>query len=383
MRLTDEEKKVFEVDEERKYDNPSVWVDVGVLDIYSWSTADEFQKHRMEVTLNFIKRLILECANKHGYQITGNETFDVDEILNNNIKKGKYHESKLNGLSIEHLKDSDKMNMYFRELTRNMSWKELGTLTDEFGFVIDGYRSFFAQYIPPLIDNTNTFYFDLGNEERIKIDTVFDEPIEIKTDLNEEELKNYIKFINTLPKLLEYQSIGKDCLNKIAELYQQKKLEEYYSDEEFSTMFDMIMDHDKTKSSYFFHGTQCVEDAESILESGLFMTRDDIESTAYREFSKDKLLFYSRGFFGEIGCDAIVIIDVLKDEMGREKNIVIPNTNYNVPFTPSGLQGLDGKPRYQILPENIVGYVNKRDKKIVFNPNYKNYDRFDLGNKSK
>ena len=44
--------------------------------------------------------------------------------------------------------------------------------------------------------------------------------------------------------------------------------------------------------------------------------------------------------------------------------------NHKVNFSPSGLQGLNGKANYVIMPEHIVGYVDKINKKIIFNPRY-------------
>ena len=55
-------------------------------------------------------------------------------------------------------------------------------------------------------------------------------------------------------------------------------------------------------------------------------------------------------------------------------------------LSPSGLQGLDGKSNYIVKPENIVGYVDKLNKKVVFNPKYRNYkaitmlQQMELGN---
>ena len=188
---------------------------------------------------------------------------------------------------------------------------------------------------------------------------------------------NYMKFINTVSELMQYRDLGINTVNKLRELVTQKKLEDFYSNEDFSVMFDEIMEHDKEKSSYYFHGTQSLEDAESIIEEGLGMMRDDLTSTSYREFTKDEVILYERGFGGEIGRDAIVIIEIPKNSNGEELNIVTQLQDASsIHFSPSGLQGLNGKPNYVVLPENIVGYVDKKNKQIVFNSKYKNYEQF-------
>lgn len=196
-------------------------------------------------------------------------------------------------------------------------------------------------------------------------------------ELNEKTLTECIKFINCVTELMKYNIIGKHIVEKLHELSNQKKLEEFYSNETFSVNFDKLMEHDKTKDSYYFHGTQCLEDAETIANEGLGMMRSDLTTTAYKEFSKDEVILYERGWGGEIGRHAIVIIDVPKDVDGSEINIVMPLTDAsNINFNPSGLQGLNGKANYIVPSENIVGYVDKLNKKIIFNPRYKNYDQF-------
>ena len=192
-----------------------------------------------------------------------------------------------------------------------------------------------------------------------------------------ETLIEYIKFINIIEPFIKYRKIGFNIINKLYELSRQKKLEDFYSNEEFSEMFDLIMQHDITKCSYYYHGTQCLEDAQSIIDEGLGMMQDNLQSTSYREFTKDEVILYERGFGGEIGRDAIVIIEIPKNSNGEELNIVTQLQDASsIHFSPSGLQGLNGKPNYVVLPENIVGYVDKKNKQIVFNSKYKNYEQF-------
>ena len=143
-------------------------------------------------------------------------------------------------------------------------------------------------------------------------------------------------------------------------------------------MLDTIMNHDKSTNSYYYHGTQSLDAAESIIRTGLAMSRDDLSSTAIRELNKDEVILYERGLTGEIGRDAIVIIDVPLDELGKEKNIIQNNNDASINFLPSGLQGLNGKPNYIISPEFIVGYIDKQNKKVIFNPEYYDYARFNV-----
>lgn len=140
--------------------------------------------------------------------------------------------------------------------------------------------------------------------------------------------------------------------------------------------FKNIMNHDKEKHNYLFHGTQDLESAENIMNEGLGMMRKELSATTYSEFSMDDVILYSRGFVGEIGRDAVVIIDQPIDDDGKKKDIVKRiDEDKEIHFAPSGLQGLDGKPLYIVDSKYIIGFVNKRDKKIVYNPKYYSYDK--------
>ena len=135
----------------------------------------------------------------------------------------------------------------------------------------------------------------------------------IPNPIDEKTLLDYVKLINVAEELIRYRDLGRNITNNLYELSNQKKLEDFYSNEEFSSMFDLIMNHDKNKSTYYFHGTQCLEDAESIIDTGLGMMKSSLSSTTYKEFTKDDVIMYERGFGGEIGRDAIVIIDYPTD----------------------------------------------------------------------
>ena len=418
MNLTEEEKKVFGIKDDEKVSNPVHYIDEGILlRVYDVNINDEM-KHKLEVTLGYIKRQILEVAKKKDYNIRGDESFDVDELLVEVSSSSIFKEDSdtlLVNFDSSNYKNSKKMNNYFYQLTDNMSWEEVKKVCNEVSLKNDEFRILFANYVPHLLRLTGELYNELEKDKNKAFDSTFDnndknkwddneqiddeedewdfsedeweieEDDRDKTsinvnnkeeDLSEENLKDYMRFINTVPELMQYRNLGIEVGNKLLELSNQKKLEDFYSNEEFSNAFDNIMDHDENERSYYFHGTSDLESAGNILEQGLLMMRKDLSSTSYREFSKDEVLLYKRGLAGEIGNDAVVIIDVPKDENGAEIDIVKNNNREDVNFIPSGLQGLNGRANYIVLPENIVGYVDKQNQQVIFNPNYREYDRF-------
>ena len=429
MNFTDEEKKVFGI-LEKEYFDPSCFANY-LLNIYVTDDNEE-AKHNMSVTLNFIKKMIIELSKNRGYDIVGNESYDIDNLLNEIIDvPSETDEILLTNFNPLLYKNPEKLSNYFNLLTSNLSWEDLKWLAQSFGWVNDGFRTFFANYLEKLIDLSVKLYYELDkseeqeqfakisildeenddwaedNSENLEKDEMvmeFDEFGEWDSDdewmndinssisdispntveLNKETLIECIKFINIIEPFVKYRKLGFNIINKLYELARQKKLEDFYSNEEFSAMFDLIMEHDKTKCSYYFHGTQCLEDAQNIIDEGLGMMQDNLESTAYREFTKDEVILYERGFGGEIGRDAIVIVEVPKNSNGEEENIVKKLKNIaSIHFSPSGLQGLNGKPNYIVLPENIVGYVDKKNKQIVFNSKYKNYEQFSTNRRTR
>lgn len=428
MNFNDEEKKVFGVDEDEFFDIGYCFEEY-LADVYD--VDDDIEtKHNLDVTLNFIKKMILELSKRKGYNIIGNECYDTNVLLKEIIDVPKeYEDDPLINFNPLLYKNEDELNNYFYSITKNLSWEELQSLAFSFGLINNGLKLFLANDLGNFIKFSLKLYEELlyqeleiddkqspiietfddkDDDKFVKDDEVFRiDEIELPpvTDENgndewetifesasddfnsnnslptikfdEETLKKYIKFINVIEDIVKYRKLGYKILDKLYELVKQKKLDDFYNNEEFALMFDKIMEHDTTHCSYYFHGTQCLEDAQTIMSEGLGMIQDDLTSTSYREFTKDEVILYERGLCGEIGHDAIVIIDVPKNSNGKELNIVTQLQNpSSIHFSPSGLQGLDRKANYIVLPENIVGYVDKKNKQIIFNPKYKNYESF-------
>lgn len=381
------------------------------LNIYFAKTCtDDFN-----IICNLMKKVIIEELRDNNIEIDSNIKFNIDEILNNEFNK---EEIKLPNFDITCIKNFDTLNSYFRNLIGSTTTSEE---IEEYKLELSmlNLRPFLASYVPEILENMdnqyyrcveedNTFYdeetesvdyneifsaFDekdtskteennLNNDEFDSIDeddfSSFDEfpKLEIsdsnkeeKKEIENEKLIKFLKFINAIPELINCR-INYEKESQILQLeYQKKKLEEFYSNEEFMKDFSKIMEHD-SNHRYWFHGTQCLEDAYSILEQGLGLMQEDISSTAYSEFTMDEVILYSRSFGGEIGRDAIVIIDMPVINNKNQNIVEKINSDSNINFAPSGLQGLDGKANYIIDKKYIVGIVDKQNKKIIFNPKY-------------
>ena len=422
MELTEKEKEIFRLHDEELVENASYHVEDGLLEAY-YTTNENSES--MNVTYSYVKRMIVEYCKKKNYNINPDIRPSTDEILTRIVELDEY----VPGFNPLYYKNPQQMNNYFDNLTKDMNSEELDRVIFGFSRVInDSFRNYFIQFIPKLIDLSGKIEEELRDKElgysewvdsefedtgwidkewddsewideewqdstesekvwgepTIKAEEWTEEPTKEDKELSEESLRIYLEFINVVKELVKYKILGNKISNKLFDLKNKRKIDEFLSDESFLKDFTKILEHDKRKKAYYFHGTQCLADADTILEEGLGMMQDNLTSTSYKEFSMEDIILYSRGLGGEIGRDAIVIIDVPKDKNGKEIDVVRKTTpDDNLHFCPSGLQGLSGKAEYIVPTEYIVGYIDKLNKKVVFNPNYKEFDRFEISEENK
>lgn len=420
IELTEQEKELFKEHDEELRESASYHVEDGLIDSYSSNNE------RVQITYGYIKRILLEVAKKRGLNINGDESFDMDALLNEIMDIPE----ELVDFNPIYFKSEEQLQNYVNGKTESMTSEEIESFLIYFrgvngiGGLTDSFREYMTGYIPILAERIDQLEFESREDEQAADDWELEdsddvgEPIIEYSDgeeewadwegwedaegdfefqessgqdfsqVNEEDMKvtdeqlcEYIKYINSFPKLNEYNTNGKRVGEKLIELAKQRKLEEFYSDKSFVEEFKRIMAHDTKKHTYHFHGTQDLESAKSIMQEGLGMMRESLSTTSYTEFTMDEVILYSRGLGGEIGRDAIIIIDEPITEDGKAKEIVEPlQSDKKIHFSPPGLQGLNGKPEYIVNPQYIVGYVDKRNKAIIYNPRYYAYSKFNKKN---
>lgn len=180
--------------------------------------------------------------------------------------------------------------------------------------------------------------------------------------------RKWWSFVNYLPKTKEIITEITDERNSIAERKHNLKFDSFKEDEQFYNELLKIMEHDKSKYKYWYHGTSDSETGYKIMQEGLVMASNDLSRTAYPEFTPEQLVTYSRGFMGEIGADGVVIIRQPLTENRRPINIVENNTS-QIAVTQSGLGGFSLDPlKYLVPPQYIVGYIDKYNHKVNRNP---------------
>ena len=188
-----------------------------------------------------------------------------------------------------------------------------------------------------------------------------------------DKVNDFLKFFRYLPQLRVERKNSIWMGKYLQELIIKKTLDMYRSNSEFMEAFNQMMDHDKRKFLYYYHGTQSVQDAENILKQGLGVGGDSITSTAYSEsrMSPEQLLCYERGLGSNIGSSAVVVIAVPKGPKGEEQQILEPIGDRKINAKFSDLQELYREFHYYIRPEYIVGFVDKENQKVIFNPSFR------------
>lgn len=232
-----------------------------------------------------------------------------------------------------------------------------------------------SQFNKPLyVYDTDEDGWEIAGSERLETQQEF-EARKKRTSENRQLLLNNVKetlncndimnFFYNAEDIVNMRARLSDCYNALRKYSQELIIKNFKEDKPFYSALLDIMEHDKEQETYLYHGTQCIEDAQSILKTGLGMVRENISSTTYEEFTPEQLLLYSRGLAGEIGADAIVII-----KKPKNTNIVQDIGTTKIAFNQSGLGGLGSSANYIIKPEHIVGFVNKRDHKIEYGQAY-------------
>ena len=381
-------------------------------------------EEKIKTTIDLLKRIICENLKNQNINYDENVSYDIDNLLEQIM--GDTEE--LPGFKKSYFKDLRKLDIYFNELINaspnssqaehykvslemlggdiknymisqqkqiisnvNNLYHNVEEIEQEKQDVFDNLNDGTVEYNSENIlnfgsDNTFQDWGDFGDNVLISLEddssSILNNDTAILTEekkLSPEQLIEFLKYLNTILQLKQCYDNYSKITGIVREKIDQMTLNEFYSNEELMQNFIKIMEHDPNKNQYWFHGTTNVKDAYSICEQGLGIKQSSIDSTAVKELNIKDLILYRRGIGNEIGRDAIVIIDMpIVDKQPREDIVKPISDNKKINFGSSGLQGLNIKAGYIIEPEYIVGIINKKDKKIEYNPKYYDYGRFNI-----
>ena len=133
-----------------------------------------------------------------------------------------------------------------------------------------------------------------------------------------------------------------------------------------------LIEHDPEKETYRYHATGSLYDAKRILEEGFYMFSNDLDSTSFQEFNVDQILTYSYGNGTQNFEDYIVVLSEPNDE---DTDIVTRLTDEEiekVTIVPRRNAIMGNKPTYKVDKKYVVGIIDKKQEKIIFNQEYIN-----------
>ena len=177
-------------------------------------------------------------------------------------------------------------------------------------------------------------------------------------------MMEFFLILPPMSKILKsLKQLNKDLSKEKSEIYYEAIKS---TSPEYIEQLQSIMSHNKETNRYYYHGAPSIGIANQIMQEGLYMQYGDINRTAKPELNTVELLKYSYGH-DNVGRHAVVIIDQ-------------PNNEYVVQYAVAGKklagtgQGLAGvntfNANYVIPTKYIVGYIDKDNEKIIYNPNY-------------
>lgn len=379
--------------------------DIGYLGDYLtnvyWDIDNEEKLQQVMVAVSYIKRLLQKVCEKRNIPYDVDDKVDLVSVLEG--CKSEYY--RLKELDVSKVIDEKELSENIDTLIGECDYEQVNSLANEFGFFYKSFHQYMVNHILVLLDSYIEYYYETKependpfldaifssestSDEQVlddgwdddwgdlvfddEIETVHSIPVQEKKKLTDEELVELLTFLNSIFDMIKVHTSFAHNTSDLTKKVNQKKLDEYYDDTEFMERFTAMMQHDKSEHTYRFHGTTCLEDAKSICEQGLGVMRNDLDSTSYRELTMDEVILHQRGFGGEIGRDAYIIIDEPKGIQILEPL----QEGEKVNFAGSGLQGFDAQANNIVRNKYIIGYVDKKNKKIIFNPEYYDYERF-------
>lgn len=193
-----------------------------------------------------------------------------------------------------------------------------------------------------------------------------------------ELLKKYTEFLIALPSFCQIISHLDKCSSDAKKRKKQLKLSRLYENTEFIANLENLIDHGEDEI-FWYHAAKNEGEAERIINEGLYMYSDRLDSTSFPEFSTRQILEYDYGNDFASYDDYIIVISQPKDRQIVRK--LSDKERENVFIVPRRV-ALYSKPTDVVESQYIVGYVDKNDGKVVQNPNYVNKEKLSVGGRN-
>ena len=162
IELTEQEKELFKEHDEELRESASYHVEDGLIDSYSSNNE------RVQITYGYIKRILLEVAKKRGLNINGDESFDMDALLNEIMDIPE----ELVDFNPIYFKSEEQLQNYVNGKTESMTSEEIESFLIYFrgvngiGGLTDSFREYMTGYIPILAERIDQLEFESREDEQ-------------------------------------------------------------------------------------------------------------------------------------------------------------------------------------------------------------------------
>ena len=186
----------------------------------------------------------------------------------------------------------------------------------------------------------------------------------------EEILKNYLEFLISKDLAFEIVKYIDELISKADLVQVQMDKERYNNNIKFMEDLETITNHNPEDETYCYHATTSLEDAKRIIEEGFYSYSKDLGSTSFPEFTVDQILTYSYGNGIENFGDYIIVLSVPKGEDIVEE--LTEEEQEKVQIIPRRNACIGNKPTHKVDKKHIVGLIDKKHEKVIFNKEYLN-----------
>ena len=324
-----------------------------MVDLYKINESDKSEKVLLSCKMyeELRNKLLLKCKNLN-IEIECDKNKKINSIINNicsiyeieTVKKGFK-----TSLDINFCYSEDSID---KEVFKQIQDKTYNTR--KFTFAEFYLKIYFASYI-------NNFSHLLK---------IID-----KDNLTKDEkniLKNYTELFNILPTFIGRLDYLDTCVIKMEDIKTEKNKNKLEQNHQF--MDDLTKLLSKVNSDYeyiYIHATTSENAAKSILDKGLYVDSDELDSFSFPYQNIDQILTYQYGgVFSTNQADSYIVIFRISKDDGNLVNLTKEEIEEAKSFINMRRNILLPTPTKKVIPSNILGFVDKKNMQVVYNNNF-------------
>ena len=319
----------------------------GLSNLY-FDSNDEYGLEHLEIN----KRQLMEIAKKRKIKYETNPEVIIKNVIST-LESNRVYDEYMSNPDISFCTSVESVKKYINEKIKECcNIKQLMKLSDSLNGMVEGASYYIIEnYTAPLMSDSYLLNMAISDD---------------KFDNKDNIIKSYLEYCIVFPYLCKILKELENGSKRIEKMKNEATLNDFYSNEDFVMEVNSITQL-REKQPMFYHATANEVTAGKILQEGLYCFSDDIFSTAQMNLNTNQLLTYEYGNGAVFYGDYVVVLSSNNEEEIIRK--LTPEEKENVIISPRRM-ALTGKPDYVIDPKYIIGYLDKKKMKFVYNKKY-------------